>query len=172
MADDAQAQAAQSVIKLIPVDHILPSRHQARKNFPEARIKSLADSIEDVGLIELISVFVVSAPGQIPEGVSPDGEWYELIAGECRWRAYKYKGRKVIEAIIRSAPSDAVAAAMGLYENIQRQSLNPIEEGEGFDHLNKLDPAKYTHEKIAADIGKDRSYVTHSIGLLQLPEAG
>ena len=77
------------VLKLIPVNKVLPSRHQARKEFSEESIKGLAGSIEKEGLLEPIMVRQVPTPNPLPEGASADGEWYELIYGERRLRACK-----------------------------------------------------------------------------------
>jgi ParB family chromosome partitioning protein len=161
-----------SVFKLIPINRIRPSRHQARKVFNEDSIKSLARSIEVEGLEEAIGVRLVPPPGTLPEGiVSPDGEWYELIFGERRLRAHQLLGKESIEAKIIEVPNEAAAAAKGLVENLQKDDINPMDEAEGFDHLNKLDPGYWTHDRMADVVGggRARSYITLSIGMLKLP---
>ncbi len=161
------------VLKQIPVNRILPSRHQARKFFDEDGLKGLADSIDKEGLLEPVMVRLVSAPNPLPEGhtatlnqsqssgsgqapnQSGSGQdWYELVYGERRWRACKLLGRDIMDAIVTAVVSEAASAAKGLVENLQREGMNPIEEAEGFDHLNKLDPGYWTHEQIASVAGR------------------
>jgi ParB family chromosome partitioning protein len=150
------AAPAVSAILQIPVDQIKPSRHQARKDFDEEGIKQLAASIEKEDLLQPITVRKV-------------GEAYELIAGERRLRAVKSLGRPTIEARVIEVASEAAACAKGLVENLQRKDLNPIEEAEGFQELNSLDPAYWTHDEIAKVAGRSRVYVTQSLGFLKLP---
>ena len=158
------------VIKLIPVNCIIPSRHQARKDFSEESIKSLAASIESEGQLEPVMVRVAPAPNPLPEGAPQDGEWYELIYGERRLRAFKLLGRSVIEAKVVAVTSEAEAAAKGLIENIQREGINPMEEAEGFAHLNQLDQGYWTQGQIAKVAGKTQGYISQSINMLGLPQ--
>jgi ParB family chromosome partitioning protein len=128
---------ASAAIQQIPINQIRPSTHQVRKDFDEAGIKSLADSIEKEGLIQPVTVRKV------------DGG-FELVAGERRFRAIKNLGRDTIEARIIETISEAAASANGLVENLQRKDLNPIEEAEGFSALNKMDPSYWTQEQMAS----------------------
>ena len=153
------------ILKLIPVNRILPSRHQARKNFDEEGLKGLAESIQKEGLLEPVMVRAIPAPQ------GSDGEWYELVYGERRFRACKLLGRDTIEAIITTVASEAASAAKGLVENLQREGINPIEEAEGFAHLNQLDPGYWTQEQIAGVVGRSRGYIAQSLGILQLTQS-
>ncbi len=157
MSDVPTAPESALVIQMIPLDQIRPSPHQVRKDFEEAGIRSLAESIDKEGLIQPITVRRV-----------PDG--FELIAGERRWRAAKLLAREAIESRIVDVPSEAAASAKGLIENVQRQDLNPVEEAEGFAAINKLDPGYWTKEKIGQIAGKDRSFISKSISMLELPK--
>jgi ParB family chromosome partitioning protein len=152
---DATATAA--AVQAIPLDQIHASPYQPRKDFDEEGIQALAASIEKEGLIQPITLRR-SAYG------------YELISGERRLRAVKSLGMTSIEARVIDVPSEAAAVSKGLVENLQRRDLNPIEEAEGFDRLNKLDPNHWTHEEIAKVAGRSRVYITQSIGILSLPE--
>ena len=145
-----------SVIQQIPIDQIRPSRHQARKDFDEDDIKSLAESIQKEGLVQPVSVRKVE-----------DG--YELIAGERRLRAVKLLGWPAVSSIVTDVVSEAAASAKGLVENLQRKDLNPMEEAEGFAKQAELDPTYWTHDEIAKVAGRSRSYVTQSLGFLKIP---
>jgi ParB family chromosome partitioning protein len=168
------------VVKQIRVDRIVPSRHQTRQDFNEEGLKGLAESIKSIGLKTPVAVRRISAtealadrpaPDPLPEGASPNDEWWELLDGERRLRAHKLAGLEVIQVIEYDIKNEADAKAWVLVANLQRENLNPIEEAVGYDNLNKLDPVYWTHEAIAAKFGKDRSYVTKSIGILELPQA-
>jgi ParB family chromosome partitioning protein len=156
MADVADLSSV-TIIQQIPVDKIRPSAHQVRKDFDEKGLKSLSESIEKEGLIQPVTVRKI-------------GDIYELIAGERRLRAIMSLGRDTIEARVVDVPSEASASAKGLVENLQRQDLNPIEEAEGFEALNKMDPKYWTQEQIGQVAGRDKGYISRSIGLLGLPE--
>ncbi len=160
-----------SFIKLIPVNRILPSRYQTRKDFNEESLKSLAESIKNEGLEQAVMVRLIPAPNPLPPGfTSPDGEWYELIFGERRLRAHRLAGLDMIEAKVVEVVSEATAAAKATVENSQKSELNPIEEAENFDTLNRLDPSYWTHDRIASIAGVSREYVTKSIGMLKMSE--
>lgn len=159
--------------QLIPVEHIKPSPYQARKDFDEESLKSLARSIETEGLLEPVVVrridpFANPTPlygHPISQG---DGQ-FELIAGERRWRAYKLMGWPQIEAKVVTTVSEAAAMAKGLAENLQRRELNPIEEAQGYEQLNQLDRGYWTQDKIAEEFGVSQTDVSNSISLLELP---
>jgi len=134
---------------------IVPSPHQPRTEFPPDKLAELTASIAAKGVIQ-------------PVIVRPLGDGrYELIAGERRWRAAGQAGLARIPAVIRSVES-AEAMEMSLIENVQREDLNPIETARGYQHI--ADTLDFTHEEIAARVGKDRSSVTNLIRLLSLPE--
>lgn len=132
--------------KLVPIDEIRPNPGQPRKHFDEASLDALADSIRQHGLINPITV-------------DSDGM---IIAGERRYRAcLKLNMREV--PIVRMSGSMEIS----LVENLQRLDLHPLEEAFGYQALAE---AGNTHEQIAQRIGKDRSVVSHSLRLLDLPE--
>jgi ParB family chromosome partitioning protein len=169
-----------TTIQEIPVEKIQPAAHQARKTFDEEAIKALAESIKEEGLLQ--PILVRSVVSQQPAVSRNDGQagtaactllpdTYELVSGERRLRATKLLGLPTIEAKVIQTVSEADAVAKGLVDNLQRQDLDPIEEGEGFQTLNKLDPDYWTQEKIARVAGRSRVYITQSLGFLNLPEA-
>jgi ParB family chromosome partitioning protein len=115
---------------------------------------NLASSIREVGVLQPILV-----------RESKDGE-YELIAGERRWRAARRAGLHTIPVLVQSA-SDVHSLEQALVENLHREDLNPLEEAGAFQQL--VDEFGYTHEQIAARVGKSRTAVTNTLRLLQLP---
>jgi ParB family chromosome partitioning protein len=147
--------ASQAGLLQLELGKIVPSPHQPRKDFPADKLAELTASIAAKGVIQ-------------PVIVRPLGDGrYELIAGERRWRAAGQAGLARIPAVIRSVES-AEAMEMSLIENVQREDLNPIETARGYQHI--ADTLDFTHEEIAARVGKDRSSVTNLIRLLSLPE--
>lgn len=140
----------------IPVDKVVPSPYQARREFSEEEIRNLADSISSEGLLQPILV------RQIPDG------HYELLAGERRLRACRMLGMKKIVACVQSA-SDSSAAAKGLIENIQRADLNPMEEAKGIAYL--IANFRLTQDAVSQRLGKPRSSIANSLRLLKLPES-
>jgi ParB family chromosome partitioning protein len=134
---------------------IVPSPHQPRKEFAADKLEELSASILARGLIQ-------------PVIVRPLGDGrYELIAGERRWRAAGRAGLRKIPAVVRNAES-AEAMELALIENIQRENLNPIETARAYQHI--ADTFDFSHEEIAARVGKDRSSITNLLRLLNLPE--
>jgi ParB family chromosome partitioning protein len=146
-----------ALVQQIPVDQIRPSSHQARKNFDEASLNGLAQSLKEEGLLQAITVRKV-------------GEFFELVSGERRWRAAKLLGWSTIEAKIIQTVSEAEAAAKGLVENLQREDLNPIEEAQGLADLNRLDGSYWTQAKIGEVTGKSQSHISETLRLLSLSE--
>ena len=134
---------------------ISPSKDQPRSNFNEQAIDNLAKSIKKHGIIQ-------------PIVVRKNELYYEIIAGERRWRAAKLIGLKKIPAIIKEI-DDLEVAQIALVENIQREDLNAIEEAEAFKSL--IEKYNLTQEDIAHLVGKSRSYVANIIRLLNLDES-
>jgi ParB family transcriptional regulator, chromosome partitioning protein len=169
----------EAVFQTIPVDQVVPSPYQARKEFDPEALQGLAESMRHEGLIEPI---VVRRRGEgeteragEETGVSPHHPLaqsprlqYELISGERRLRAAKLLGWETIEAKIIATVSEAEAAVKGLIENIQREDLNPIEEAEGFKALSDLDGNYWTQKQIATVSGRTQGYVSQSMQLLTL----
>jgi ParB family chromosome partitioning protein len=144
---------AKPVYQEVPIEKIKPSRHQARKDFDD--VQGLADCMREEGLIEPVVL------RQVDDG-------YELISGERRLRAAKLLNWSAIEAKVIRTVSEAEAAAKGLVENLQRQDLNPIEEAEGFQTLNQLDPKFWDQPQIAKVSGRSQEYISLSLKLLGL----
>lgn len=141
------------ILKL-PIEAIRRDGAQPRKQFDEARLKELADSIQVQGIIQ-------------PVLVRKDGEGYLLIAGERRWRAAQLAGLKEIPALVREV-SESQAFELALVENLQRADLNPIEEAEGYRRL--IEEFKLSQEQVSQKVGKDRSTVANALRLLGLPD--
>ncbi|MCL1972563.1 MAG: ParB/RepB/Spo0J family partition protein [Endomicrobia bacterium] len=141
----------------INLSKIKPNRFQPRKNFNKAKLQELADSIKTHGLAQPILVTPSIAPGE-----------YEIIAGERRFRACKIAGMKDIKAIVKQGTGDKQKFDLALIENLQREDLDPVEEAKAFKRL--IEEFNHTHEEIAAVIGKDRSVITNTLRLLNLPE--
>lgn len=142
-----------SQLKQLPVEKILPSPYQPRKNIAPEGLQSLADSIKAQGLVQPIVVRKVT-----------DGQ-YELIAGERRWRAAQLVGLVDIPAIVREIP-DQAAAAMALIENIQREDLNALEEAQALNRL--IHEFGLTHQQTAEAVGRSRAAVSNLLRLLEL----
>jgi len=144
-----------NVVLNIPVGHIRPNPHQPRTDFNEAALEQLASSISNHGLIQPITVRYL---GQ---------KRFELISGERRLRASKLAGISEIPSYVREV-NDEEIIAFALIENIQREDLNPLEIALGYQRL--IDECTYTQTEVAERVGKNRSTVTNTLRLLQLPD--
>lgn len=133
---------------------IQPAESQPRRDFDEAALRNLAESIEESGVIQPLVV------RQVDEG-------YELIAGERRWRAAQMAGEEQVPAVVKDV-TDAEAYAIALVENVQREDLNPMEEAAAYARL--LEEFDFTQEELAQQVGKSRSSVANSVRLLTLPQ--
>lgn len=146
-------------------DKISPNPYQPRREFDEARLKDLADSIRQYGVLQPLVV-------TRHEREKPDGGLaveYELIAGERRLRASKLAGLSQVPVLIRSSADDArTKLELAIIENLQREDLNPIDRARAFERL--VSEFKFRHNEIALKIGKSREYVSNSLRLLSLPE--
>ncbi|MET7875489.1 ParB/RepB/Spo0J family partition protein [Micromonospora profundi] len=138
----------------IPVDAILPNPKQPRQVFDEEALEELKTSIQEVGFLQPIVVRQL------------DGEKYELVMGERRWRAAQAVGRDNIPAIVRDTRDDAMLRD-ALLENIHRANLNPLEEAAAYQQL--LEEFGATHEELARRIGRSRPQISNTIRLLNLP---
>ena len=138
----------------IEVEHILPNRYQPRRGFPEEDLKELTDSVKQTGLLQPV---LVRRKG--------DG-FYELIAGERRWRAAKLAGLTSIPAIVRNC-TDQQAMVFALIENLQRHDLNPMETAGAYHRM--LNEFGMTQDDIAQQVGKDRSSIANLVRLVTLP---
>lgn len=142
-------KGAETVVKITKVE---PNRSQPRKNFDEDALQELADSIKQFGLLQ-------------PILVQDKGEYYEIIAGERRWRAAKLAGLKEVPVIIRNYSSQEIVE-ISLIENIQREDLNPIEEAQAYKRL--LTEFNLKQDEVAERVSKSRTAVTNSMRLLKL----
>ena len=144
------------VLAKIAVDFISPNPFQPRINFDPTTLEELKKSIIANGLIQPITVRRVT------------GNQYQLVSGERRLRAYSDIGYKEIPAYIIKVDSDEIMLALALIENIQRETLNPIEVSKAYKRL--MDECHLTQEQIADKVGKDRTTIANSIRLLKLPD--
>lgn len=141
-------------LRTLPIDLIRPGPYQPRQDMREDTLRELADSIRAQGLVQPILVR--------PLG---DGEQFEIIAGERRWRAAQMAGLQEIASLVRRIP-DKAAIAMALIENIQREDLNPLEEALALDRL--IREFDMTHQQAADAIGRSRAAVSNLLRLLDL----
>jgi len=137
---------------MLDVDRIQPSQYQPRSDF--AGLEGLVESIRENGIVQ-------------PVVVRQEGERYELIAGERRWRAAQLAGMMRIPAVIRKVAQDRVLE-LALVENIQRKDLNPIEEARAYDLL--ISQMNLSQADVAKRVGRERSSVANSLRLLKLPD--
>ena len=140
-------------VKNVPVDLIRPGATQARRTFNQDRLQELADSIKESGVVQPV--------------VLRSTIWgYELLAGERRWRATQLAGLHDIPALVRDDLTESEALVLGLIENLQRESLSPMETAAGLRRLGEV--FELTHEQIADRVGKSRAYVSNYFRLLNL----
>lgn len=137
---------------IVKITKIEPNREQPRKNFDEDALQELADSIKQFGLLQ-------------PILVQDRKTYYEIIAGERRWRAAKLAGLKEVPVIIRNY-TDQEIVEISLIENIQREDLNPIEEALAYKRL--LTEFNLKQDEVAERVSKSRTAVTNSMRLLKL----
>ncbi len=137
---------------IVKITQVEPNREQPRKNFDEDALQELADSIKQFGLLQ-------------PILVQDRKTYYEIIAGERRWRAAKLAGLKEIPVIIRDYTEQEIVE-ISLIENIQREDLNPIEEAQAYKRL--LTEFNLKQDEVAERVSKSRTAVTNSMRLLKL----
>jgi len=145
-----------SALREVPIASITPNPRQPRVNFDDETMATLAASIKELGVLQ--PVLVRSLGGTDDE--------FELIAGERRWRAARRAGLQTIPVLVQTA-DDANSLEQALVENLHRQDLGVLEEAAAFQQL--IDDFDYTHEQVAARVGKSRVAVTNTLRLLQLP---
>ena len=143
------SKGPETIVKITKVE---PNREQPRKNFDEDALQELADSIKQFGLLQ-------------PILVQDRKDYYEIIAGERRWRAAKLAGLKEVPVIIRNYTEQEIVE-ISLIENIQREDLNPIEEAQAYKRL--LTEFNLKQDEVAERVSKSRAAVTNSIRLLKL----
>lgn len=140
--------------RVVKITEIEPNREQPRKKFDEDALLELAESIRQFGVIQ-------------PLVVQKQEDYYEIIAGERRWRAAKLAGLKEVPVVIKNY-SDQERMEIALIENIQREDLNPIEEAAAFKRL--LEEYHLKQDEVAERVSKSRTTVTNSMRLLKLDE--
>ena len=145
----SNTKQAETIVKITKVE---PNREQPRKNFDEDALQELADSIKQFGLLQ-------------PILVQDRKDYYEIIAGERRWRAAKLAGLKEVPVIIRNYSNQEIVE-ISLIENIQREDLNPIEEALAYKRL--LEEFNLKQDEVAERVSKSRTTVTNSMRLLKL----
>ena len=138
----------------LDIDRIQRGKYQPRQVFEPESLQELADSIRVQGIVQ-------------PIVVRPEGQHFELVAGERRWRAAQLAGLQKIPAVIRELDSKS-AAAIALIENIQREDLNPLEEAQAF--LRLIEEFDLTHQQVADSVGRSRATVSNLLRLLDLAE--
>ena len=140
-------------VQRVPLDRIRPCPLQPRKDFPAESLRELADSIREQGIVQ-------------PLVVRERDGYFELIAGERRWRAAQLLRLPEVPVIVRQA-DDRAALELALIENLQRENLNALEEAHGYAEL--AEQFQLTQEEIAAKVGKGRVVVANALRLLKLP---
>ena len=149
----------------IEVDKIKPNPFQPRKEFNEAALQDLADSIRQYGVLQPLVV----TRKEIQKADGGLASEYELIAGERRLRASKIAGLAQVPVLIREGQeTDMMKLELAIIENLQREDLNPIDRARAFDRL--ANEFGFKHAQIGEKIGKSREYVSNSLRLLTLPQ--
>lgn len=149
----------------IEVDKIKPNPFQPRRDFDEAMLKALADSIRQYGILQ--ALVVTRKEFEKPEGgIATE---YELVAGERRLRAAKLAGLSQVPVLIRTGEeSDQMKLELAIIENIQREDLSPVDRARAFKRL--VEEFKFTHLEVGKKVGKSREYVSNTLRILMLPE--
>jgi len=148
-----QMQTVESDLIEADIDLLYPTDTQPRKMFNEERLNELAQSIKENGIIQ-------------PIVARRNGERFQIIAGERRWRAAQIAGLQKIPCLIREVTDESLLE-ISLIENIQREDLNPIEEAAAYKRL--VDGLSLSQEEVAKRVGKDRSTIANALRLLKLP---
>lgn len=154
IVESKEDAAAKSGVQVMKINEVEPNRDQPRKNFDEDALLELSDSIKQFGVLQ-------------PLLVRKRKDYYEIIAGERRWRAAKLAGVKEVP-VIEKEYTDQEILEIGLIENIQRENLNPIEEAIAYKRL--LEEFKLKQDEVAERVSKSRTAVTNSMRLLKLSD--
>ena len=156
LGDYNQAPEGDGTLRLLPLQRVEPNPDQPRRDFNEEELQALADSIATHGMLQPLTVREISG-----------SEYYQIIAGERRWRAARLAGLTEVPALVVEA-DDRKAMELALIENLQRQDLNPVEEALGYQSL--LSDYGLTQEEAAQRVGKSRPAVANALRLLNLDE--
>ena len=141
--------------KLLPIQKVEPNRNQPRQDFDEEELQALSESLAQHGILQPLTVREL------------DSGYYQIIAGERRWRAARMAGLSEVPVVVIEA-DDKKAMELALIENLQRQDLNPVEEALGYQSL--MSDFGLTQEDTAQQVGKSRPAVANALRLLNLPE--
>ncbi len=152
---DAALQPELSGSLSLPISQVQPGLNQPRKRFEDGALQDLADSVRVHGIIQPLTVRRLSSG------------YYQIIAGERRWRAAKLAGLTEVPAVVIEADEQKVME-LGLIENLQREDLNPVEEAKGYEVL--MNEHGLTQEEVAQRVGKSRPVVANAVRLLDLPD--
>ena len=155
LGDFDEITTEKSAYQLLPIYKVEPNRDQPRQDFDEVELQQLADSIAEHGIIQPLTVRELSSG------------YYQIIAGERRWRAARLANLSEVPVVVIEA-DDKKAMELALIENLQRQDLNPVEEALGYRTL--MDDYDMTQEEAAKRVGKSRPAVANALRLLALPE--
>ncbi len=142
----------------LPIESLVPNPYQPRRNFDEDGMKGLVESVRQQGILQPILV----------RPIAGSDRQYQIVAGERRWRAAQQARLHEVPVVIREL-TDRETLQIALVENIQRQDLTAIEEGEGYRRL--IAEFAFTQEDLGRTVGKSRSHVANTLRLLDLPEA-
>ena len=153
MLDAVETPADNTPYRLLPIQKVENNQNQPRKDFDDEELQSLADSIAIHGILQPLTV------RELPSG------YFQIIAGERRWRAARIAGLKEVPAVVIEA-DDKKAMELALIENLQRQDLNPVEEALGYQSL--IEDFSLTQEEAAERVGKSRPAVANALRLLAL----
>ena len=153
MGDFMEEPASKSPYQLLPIHKVEPNANQPRQDFDEGELASLAESIANHGIVQPLTV------RELANG------YYQIIAGERRWRAARIAGLREVPAVIMEA-DDKKTMELALIENLQRQDLNPVEEALGYQSL--MQDYGMTQEETAKQVGKSRPAVANALRLLGL----
>lgn len=140
----------------VEIGRLVPNRYQPRREFAEGPLAELAASIREHGVVQ-------------PIVVSPRGEKLEIVAGERRWRAAAIAGLTTVPIVFRDKQSETDLLEVALVENLQREDLNPLDAAEAYARLR--DEFRFSHERIADRVGKDRATVSNALRILKLPSS-
>lgn len=151
-AEETTSEDIRKDVVVLKTSMIEPNREQPRKKFDEEALEELSESIKQYGIIQ-------------PIVVCKKDDYYQIIAGERRWRAAKKAGLKEVPVVIKDY-SEKEIAEISLIENIQREDLNPIEEAQSYKKL--IDDYKLTQDELAKRVSKSRTVITNAMRLLKL----
>lgn len=154
--EDNSTPVSEQGSETVKISEIVPNKNQPRKDFDQAALEQLADSIKEHGIIQPLILRPLSTGG------------YQIVAGERRYRASRMAGLTEIPAIVREF-SDTETMEIALIENLQRENLNPIEEALGYREL--MESYNFTQEAVSKSVGKSRPVIANALRLLNLPDS-